>query len=169
MHASKGLEFETVFVAGLEEGIFPHSRSLADNKEMEEERRLAYVAITRAKVNLNMLYAVSRTYFGTTQSNVVSRFIADIPTHLVDFKSSANGDFDFGGDDGGRFKKRDSDQEFDTGGWDEPQFIDVGDMVIHAQFGQGRVVDLDEGMITIDFIDKGPTKLMSAFAKVKKM
>ncbi len=169
MHASKGLEFDTVFVAGLEEGIFPHSRSLADNKEMEEERRLAYVAITRAKVHLYLLYAVSRTYFGTTQSNVVSRFIADIPTHLVDFKSSANGDFDFGGDDGGRFKRRDADQEFDTGGFDEPQFIDVGDMVLHAQFGQGRVVDIDEGMITIDFIDKGPTKLMAAFAKVKKM
>lgn len=167
MHASKGLEFENVFVAGMEEGIFPHSRSLADNKEMEEERRLAYVAITRAKVNLYLLYAITRTFFGTTQSNVVSRFIADIPQHLVEFKSSAQGDWGYEDDDFSR--RRNYDDEFDTGGWDEPQYIDVGDMVMHAQFGQGKIVDIDAEMITIDFIDKGPTKLMAQFAKLKKM
>jgi DNA helicase-2/ATP-dependent DNA helicase PcrA len=169
MHASKGLEFETVFVAGMEEGIFPHSRSLADNKEMEEERRLAYVAITRAKVTLYLLYAVTRTFFGNTQSNIVSRFIADIPEHLSEFKSSAQGDFEYDEDDIRNARRRGRDEEFDVSGWEEPQFIDVGDMVMHGQFGQGKVVDIEQEMITIDFIDKGPTKLMAQFAKLKKI
>lgn len=81
-HSAKGLEFPVVFVTGLEEGVFPHSRSLTDKGELEEERRLAYVAMTRAKDRLYLLYAFERRLFGLIQSNATSRFIADIPEEL---------------------------------------------------------------------------------------
>lgn len=83
IHASKGLEFPIVFLVGMEEGLFPHSRSMMDPNEMEEERRLAYVGITRAKDQLYLTYARSRLYFGTRSNNLVSRFIASIPEDLI--------------------------------------------------------------------------------------
>ena len=83
MHAAKGLEFPVVFLVGLEEGLFPHSRSLMDSNEMEEERRLAYVGITRAKKQLFLTYARQRLFFGTRTANVVSRFIGEIPENLI--------------------------------------------------------------------------------------
>lgn len=83
IHAAKGLEFEYVFLIGMEEGLFPHSRSMLDVGEIEEERRLAYVGMTRAKQKLYMTYTTNRLYFGTTSSNMVSRFLVDIPEDLV--------------------------------------------------------------------------------------
>ena len=88
LHSAKGLEFPTVFMVGMEEGLFPHSRSLLETSELEEERRLCYVGITRAKENLHLSYARSRYYFGNRQSGAVSRFITEIPSHLTDFISS---------------------------------------------------------------------------------
>lgn len=82
MHAAKGLEFKKVFIVGMEEGLFPHSRSLLDPHELEEERRLCYVAITRAKEKLYLTYASQRLYFGQRNSNDVSRFIMEIPDYL---------------------------------------------------------------------------------------
>lgn len=82
MHSAKGLEFPVVFVVGMEEGIFPHSRSIAEKKEMEEERRLAYVAMTRAKDRLYLLHAFERRLYGLLQSNAASRFIEEIPEEL---------------------------------------------------------------------------------------
>jgi DNA helicase-2/ATP-dependent DNA helicase PcrA len=88
MHAAKGLEFPIVFIVGLEEGLFPHSRALLDTNEMEEERRLAYVGITRAKKQLFLTYARQRLYFGTRTAGMVSRFIVDIPeSHLIPIRS----------------------------------------------------------------------------------
>jgi len=84
MHSAKGLEFESVFIVGVEEGIFPHSRSLMDEHEMEEERRLCYVGITRAKKNLYMIHCSERNLYGKFQANPVSRFIENIPEHLID-------------------------------------------------------------------------------------
>ena len=84
MHAAKGLEFPIVFIVGMEEGLFPHSRSLMDTAEVEEERRLAYVGITRAKDALYLTYASKRLYFGEKISNPPSRFILDIPEHLLE-------------------------------------------------------------------------------------
>lgn len=84
LHSAKGLEFPTVFIVGMEEGLFPHSRSLMDSSQLEEERRLAYVGITRAKENLYLSYAGSRLYFGEKLSNPPSRFITDIPEHLLE-------------------------------------------------------------------------------------
>lgn len=84
LHSAKGLEFPIVFIVGMEEGVFPHSRSLMDNQQIEEERRLAYVGITRAKDKLYLSYAASRLYFGEKLSNPPSRFIMDIPENLLE-------------------------------------------------------------------------------------
>ena len=84
LHAAKGLEFENVFLAGLEEGIFPHSRSLNNNTEMEEERRLMYVGVTRAKQKLYITYAKRRQMWGDTKYNPPSRFLAEIPDNLTE-------------------------------------------------------------------------------------
>lgn len=86
IHASKGLEFPVVFLVGMEEGLFPHSRSMLDPNQMEEERRLAYVGITRAKNQLYITYARTRLYFGTRSNNLVSRFLASVPENLIDQK-----------------------------------------------------------------------------------
>lgn len=83
IHAAKGLEFDNVFIVGMEEGLFPHSRSMLEHGQIEEERRLAYVGMTRAKQKLYLTYATNRLYFGTTSSNLVSRFVIDIPEELV--------------------------------------------------------------------------------------
>ena len=94
VHASKGLEFPVVFIIGLEEGLFPHSRSLLELSELEEERRLCYVAITRAKDKVYLTQARSRLYFGRTESNAPSRFIKEIPQELIDHKGyKAHADF----------------------------------------------------------------------------
>ena len=82
MHASKGLEFPVVFLVGMEEGVFPHSRAFTEKNELEEERRLAYVAMTRAKDRLYLLHAFERRLFGLLQSNPTSRFIHEIPEEL---------------------------------------------------------------------------------------
>jgi len=86
LHSAKGLEFKNIFMIGMEEGLFPHSRSLTDASELEEERRLCYVGITRAKERLMLLYAKKRTYFGSTQANESSRFLKEIPGNLVSFE-----------------------------------------------------------------------------------
>ncbi len=83
MHASKGLEYDAVFLVGMEEGIFPHSRSLIDKAELEEERRLCYVGMTRAKKHLSLSYATTRLYFGSRSYNLISRFIEEIPESVT--------------------------------------------------------------------------------------
>lgn len=83
LHSAKGLEFLVVFIVGMEEGLFPHSRAMLDTGELEEERRLMYVGITRAKEKLYLTYTRQRLYFGTRSSNLVSRFLADIPQELI--------------------------------------------------------------------------------------
>ena len=83
IHAAKGLEFDQVFIVGMEEGLFPHSRSIMEPAQLEEERRLAYVGMTRAREKLYLSYATRRLYFGTTSANLVSRFVVDIPEELI--------------------------------------------------------------------------------------
>ena len=89
LHAAKGLEFRTVFMPGMEEGIFPHSRSMESKPELEEERRLCYVGITRAKTHLHISSARVRTVFGDTRWSELSRFIAEIPPELIDMGVTA--------------------------------------------------------------------------------
>lgn len=88
LHSSKGLEFETIFLVGLEEGLLPHSRSLDESNQLEEERRLCYVGMTRAKKNLVLSYAKKRLFFGRTSYNDMSRFLVDLPDDLVEVKIS---------------------------------------------------------------------------------
>jgi len=99
MHAAKGLEFPIVFMIGMEEGLFPHSRSLMDKDEIEEERRLCYVGITRAKEKLYLTFANRRLFFGTRTQNIISRFIADVPQHVLDYNASLNSHRGFNEDD----------------------------------------------------------------------
>ncbi|HUD19454.1 MAG TPA: UvrD-helicase domain-containing protein [Patescibacteria group bacterium] len=99
LHAAKGLEFDIVFIVGMEEGLFPHSRTLMDKEELEEERRLCYVGLTRAKEKLYLTYANRRLFFGTRTQNMISRFIADIPAHVLELNVSLNADRGFNDDD----------------------------------------------------------------------
>lgn len=99
LHAAKGLEYQIVFIVGMEEGLFPHSRSIMDREELEEERRLCYVGITRAKEKLYLTFANRRLYFGTRTQNMISRFLADIPQHAVELSVSLNADRGFSSDD----------------------------------------------------------------------
>lgn len=92
LHAAKGLEFPRIFIVGMEEGLLPHSRSLYDQNELEEERRLCYVGITRAMKELHLTYASSRLYFGSRQSNPVSRFLLDIPKELLERAGGIGGE-----------------------------------------------------------------------------
>ncbi|MBI5123475.1 UvrD-helicase domain-containing protein [Candidatus Roizmanbacteria bacterium] len=92
MHAAKGLEFPIVFIIGMEEGLFPHSRSLMDREELEEERRLCYVGMTRAKTKLYLTHARRRLFFGQRTTNTVSRFVLDLPEHVLSQKIKKNSD-----------------------------------------------------------------------------
>jgi len=86
VHAAKGLEFKTVFIVGMEEGLFPHIQSMENLEQLEEERRLCYVAVTRAMERLFITNTKSRLYFGTVQANMASRFITEIPVGLLERK-----------------------------------------------------------------------------------
>ena len=90
LHAAKGLEFPIVFMIGMEEGLFPHSRALMDRSELEEERRLCYVGMTRAKEKLFLTYARRRLFFGQRTSNTVSRFVMELPEHVINSKTDAS-------------------------------------------------------------------------------
>ncbi|MGZ0052003.1 DNA helicase PcrA [Brevibacillus gelatini] len=107
LHSAKGLEFPVVFLVGMEEGVFPHSRALFDDVEMEEERRLAYVGITRAEERLYLTCARMRTLFGRTNVSVPSRFLQEIPAELLE-GNPASADQSFAGSRGGAFGQRDS-------------------------------------------------------------
>jgi DNA helicase II / ATP-dependent DNA helicase PcrA len=186
LHAAKGLEFPVVFMAGMEETIFPHSRALYDQSEMEEERRLCYVGMTRAREELYMLFATGRMLYGTTQHNPPSRFLSEID---VDFQPD-NGYGMSGGGFQGLSGMKNSFNDYDqTPAYDEyapsasggspgaehstePRYVpdlNEGDAVRHQIFGQGTVVELDGDNATIFFKGKGPKKLNIAFAPLEKL
>jgi DNA helicase-2/ATP-dependent DNA helicase PcrA len=156
IHAAKGLEFPVVFMVGLEEGVFPHSRALYNANELEEERRLMYVGMTRAKQELYLMHAMSRTLYGSRLANPPSRFLADIeaPTTTVAGLES------FG--DG--FPR--------PGRSDEPRYVpdlEEGDGVKHQIFGMGTVMELDGDLATIYFKGRGTKKLDIGFAPLTKL
>ena len=173
LHAAKGLEFPIVFLGGLEEGLFPHSRTLMNPEEVEEERRLAYVGITRAEKELYISNATTRTVFGRTSSYLPSRFIDEIPEELVDgFRAKRKVPDDI---------KRHVPQHMSVTSRPVTKPIvrneviadwKIGDTAIHSKWGNGKVINVageGAGMkLTIEFPTQGVRVVMAKFAPVKK-
>jgi DNA helicase-2/ATP-dependent DNA helicase PcrA len=171
LHAAKGLEFPVVFMTGMEETIFPHSRALYDAKEMEEERRLCYVGMTRAREELYMIHATGRLLYGGMQHNPPSRFLSEIDAAYVEETSTGvafGSQFNSGSYDDRQYVAP-APPKVDDG---EPHYVpdlDVGDGVRHQLFGEGVIVELDGETATIYFKGKGTKKLNVAFAPLDKL
>lgn len=158
IHSAKGLEFRSVFLAGMEENIMPHSMSLQESGGLEEERRLCYVAITRAKERLYLTNAKKRMLFGNTAINAPSRFITEIDESLIDK------------DD--RIKQMEAKEKtFNKSAYysDENATYKHGDVVYHATFGRGVVVNTDDRFVTVAFNNRiGIKKFLSNYQGLRK-
>ena len=185
MHAAKGLEFPMVIIAGLEEGLFPHSRSAEDDDELEEERRLCYVGMTRARRQLVLTGAARRRVFGEYQSCEPSRFLDEIPATLMEritpapsprYDSAfAHSHYEFrtnpyGRKGSSRSKEREATYAYEN----EDQSatgVRTGMRVRHAQFGVGSVIAVEEHnddmKITVRFVSVGVKKLLAKYAKLE--
>jgi DNA helicase-2/ATP-dependent DNA helicase PcrA len=162
LHAAKGLEFPVVFMVGMEETIFPHSRALYDQSEMEEERRLCYVGMTRAKEELYLSFATGRLLYGSVQHNPPSRFLSEIDGAFQVESVSL----------GGSMWQNTHDQSSADDFNQEPQYIPElyeGDSVQHEVFGIGTVVEMQGDTAVIYFKGKGTKKLNVAFAPLKRL
>jgi DNA helicase-2/ATP-dependent DNA helicase PcrA len=172
LHTAKGLEFPVVFLTGMEDGTFPHMRSMGDNKELEEERRLAYVGITRARERLHLSRAIVRSGWGSPQYNPASRFLDEIPADLIDWQrtesagmrsSSAPAVASLAGRPGVRSPGN------------RPMIsLHSGDRVSHDSFGLGTVVrvegEADKAMAHVDFgADTGVKRLLLRYAPLEKL
>ncbi|MGH7234524.1 MAG: ATP-dependent helicase, partial [Candidatus Saccharimonadales bacterium] len=158
LHSAKGLEFNVVFIAGMEETLFPHSRSIYDQKEMEEERRLAYVGITRARQELYLLSAGSRMLFGSVQHNPPSRFLNEIDAVV-------SSDWSVPPANEALLNQQ-------AAAANEPRYVidlNEGDNVRHQLFGVGTVLEVDGDVATIFFKGKGTRKLDVGFAPLEKL
>ncbi|MDY5933960.1 MAG: 3'-5' exonuclease, partial [Oscillospiraceae bacterium] len=187
LHSAKGLEFPVVFIIGMEDGVFPGTQSIYSNDDMEEERRLAYVGITRAKQELYLTNTRTRLMFGSTTHNAPSRFLGEIPDDLTEktgvtayssFRRSAEDEpfRDFGEDftSGKPIKRGFTQQNVKAAA---PAAIHetykIGDTVVHKVFGQGVVLSAksmgNDTLLEIAFEKSGTKKLMANFAKLTKM
>ena len=186
-HAAKGLEFPAVFMAGMEEGLFPHSRTLLDDTEIEEERRTCYVGITRAERRLYLTYARQRTIYGRTEMSRPSRFLAEIPEELVEHKEA---DF-FGGTDlrapsniwserstrTERKRYMPPPQHTAADGSvirpDASAAFQAGDAVRHSKWGDGRIVAIsgsgEDAELSIAFPGEGIKKFVQKYAPILKL
>ncbi len=166
MHAAKGLEFPVVFMIGMEESIFPHSRAFYDQNEMEEERRLCYVGMTRAREELYLSYASSRLLYGGLQHNPPSRFLSEIDAKLQTDSVSLGG-----GAWQNTFDDQDNNQTFGQAP-DEPRYaleLNEGDGVRHDVFGEGTVMEIEGDNVVIYFKGRGAKKLNVSFAPLQKL
>ena len=158
VHSVKGLEYNHVFVVGMEEGIFPHMNSLMENSELEEERRLCYVAITRAKDDLHLVNARRRTLFGKEQINPVSRFLSEIPKDLLESNAKE--------------ELPQHEEKIQVGEMFREEEVDyqVGDYVYHETFGTGRVTEVTNTLVSVAFKHPhGIKKLMKNHKKLSKV
>ncbi|GAA2331014.1 DNA helicase [Streptomyces caniferus] len=187
LHTAKGLEFPVVFLTGLEDGVFPHMRSLGQTKELEEERRLAYVGITRARERLYVTRSTMRSAWGQPSYNPPSRFLEEIPVDYVEWKrtgpatpSASMGGMSGGGKGGGFASTLSSSRAKGPSGFATRRTSDrpvvslvIGDRVTHDSFGLGTVVGVkgsgDNAEATIDFGGEKPKRLLLRYAPVQKL
>jgi DNA helicase-2/ATP-dependent DNA helicase PcrA len=166
LHQAKGLEFPVVFIVGMEDGILPHFRSIDDPEQLEEERRLCYVGITRARRRIYLVRAFRRRFMGSSTVNQPSRFLKDIPSELLA--------------EGGGWEGEDRQMEVPSTTWNhdgEPDYdapeLRPGDHVKHAQFGEGVVVSCQpvkkDAEVVVAFDGAGVKRLLLSFAKLEKM
>ena len=191
MHSAKGLEFPNVFLVGFEDGLFPGMRAIGDSEEMEEERRLCYVAITRAKKNLTISHAKQRMIYGRTSAALPSRFLKEIPEEYVvkkgGYRTAQSSGYSSGGSYGSPFyggyaayperKPQPKRVESAMVSSQKAAYLELnkGDMVMHAAFGRGMVLSVmkmgGDALLEIAFDDIGTKKLMAktASAHMKKL
>jgi DNA helicase-2/ATP-dependent DNA helicase PcrA len=195
LHIAKGLEFPAVFIVGLEDGIFPHYRSMTDSAELEEERRLLYVGITRAQKRLYLCHAWGRTLFGQTNYNPPSRFLNEIPPTLLEVREEGGGGRGRPGardaTRGGRARRSEGGYtvvglpgkgtvDVAATGWSPPlapkrevPSVSEGDTVLHERWGEGVVLTVkghgDDAEATIAFSDAGEKKLLLSYAPLRKV
>ena len=154
LHTAKGLEFPLVFMTGVEEGVFPHQRALADPTQLSEERRLAYVGITRAMSRLHVSRAASRTWWGSMVHNPPSRFLSEIPEELIEWHEATN--------QSDTPSKPDNETDFS-----------IGDRVLHAKFGVGTVIEAfgagPKAQVSVDFGDGSIKKLLVGYAGLEHL
>jgi len=176
LHAAKGLEFPVVFIVGLEEGLLPHSRSFDDAEQMEEERRLCYVGITRAKERVYLVHAFRRTLYGFSDVSLPSRFLKDIPDHLVAGRAAKQTRSKRGER---RFRRQTewvSSSSPSSPSSPPPRPVaqfHAGERVRHSAFGEGIVIESrlrgNDEEVTVAFEEKGLKRLLVSFAKLEKV
>ena len=185
LHTAKGLEFPVVFLTGLEDGIFPHQRALGDVTELEEERRLAYVGLTRAQQRLYVSRAIIRSAWGAPMHNPASRFVDELPVDLVDWRRTEASQTSWnrpvlpsvqrrGSATTRRFGAAAARADADARGQKrEIPSLAAGDRVLHDSFGMGTVVSLDGAgdnvQASIDFGSQGVKRLLMRYAPVEKL
>ncbi len=195
LHTAKGLEFPVVFLTGLEDGVFPHTRSLGDQQELEEERRLAYVGVTRAQQRLYVSRALVRSAWGAPAHNPASRFLSELPDELVNWRRTAAAQSSWGRQDwassspaspgagmgvptpAGRRNFGAAAARADAASKAKPArevpSLEPGDRVVHDTFGMGTVVALegaaDKSVASIDFGSEGVKRLLLRYAPVEKL
>ena len=177
LHTAKGLEFPVVFIVGLEDGVFPHLRSLGEPDELEEERRLCYVGITRARERLYLTHAWCRTLWGSTQYNPPSRFLKEIPEALTRLVEGRQATASAGGGRAGiveaaiRGSLRGPSTPAKTTGAEELG-LKAGDDVVHGKWGEGVILEIigsgDKAEAVVRFPDVGEKRLLLAWAPLKK-
>ncbi|MBI3647677.1 MAG: DNA helicase PcrA, partial [Actinobacteria bacterium] len=185
LHIAKGLEFPVVFIVGMEDGVFPHYRSMTDRSQLEEERRLAYVGITRAQQRLYLTHAWSRTLFGQTAYNPPSRFLGELPEELLEEREAGGGRQRRRVRDGrgrsysviglpGAQPARDFEPPRPAGvARREPASVAPGDTVVHEKWGEGVVLTVSgegpDAEATIAFGDVGEKRLLLGYAPLRKL
>jgi DNA helicase-2/ATP-dependent DNA helicase PcrA len=188
LHSAKGLEFPVVILAGLEEGLFPHSRSAEDDEELEEERRLCYVGMTRARSRLVLTGAARRRVFGEYKSSEPSRFIDEVPAELVDrvmpsfsstsYQSSlSHSHYSFktnpyGRGGGNRVKEPTPSYAYEDEDQSTGMALKLGMKVRHPQFGIGTVLSVealdDDTKLVVRFVNIGQKTLRAKFARLEQ-
>ena len=169
IHSAKGLEFDCVFLCGMEEGIFPHQNSFGSDAEIEEERRLCYVGITRARKVLYLTNAHSRILYGREQVNPPSRFIKEIDKDLLDVKVKSMGLEHLRSKNVGKIPTFSSKSSFYNNDGESLEFK-VGDHLMHSLYGRGTIVAMDNTFYTVAFSSRfGIKKIMKNFKGIRKV